>query len=280
MAFMAAPAPAGIHEDSAPVLAFNAKAGRLFLLDRVQDTNGDWSPKKTDVTMQQPAFAVDFGRLETGWIHFSGGRAPIFIMAPHGQQCPPEPDSPGTSNTGRTLRFKAGFRLPVISQAIGGVREFAGNSGAMITGMNELHTLFEAAPEARAGQIPVVRMTDVLEVQSGQSSNFQPVFTIIAWADRPAILGPRTVAPPGAVNLPPRQTMPAYRSATEQWEAETPRDANDTWAARNARDITAARAPTNRTPDDGYAPGWRTAFEATRVSNGQATNWASSEIPF
>jgi hypothetical protein len=226
--FMTPPVSAArTHEDSPPVLGFNAKAGRLFLLDRVQDAAGDWSSVKTDVTMQQPPFAVDFGRLEVGWIHFQHGRAPEFVLAPFGEMIPAQPTSPGVNDQGKPLRFKAGFRVPVISNAIGGVREMAGNSAAMIVGMNELHTAFEAAPEARAGKIPVVRMTDVVEVESGQSSNFQPVFTIIAWADRPPVLGPRTVPPPGApvTRLTPRaeaaHAAPARRPVDdESWREE------------------------------------------------------------
>jgi hypothetical protein len=197
MAFMAPPASA-TNEDRMPFLGFNAKAGRLFLHDRMQQADGEWTTVKTDVTMIQPAFAVDFGRLETGWIHFSS-MGPQFSMVFYGQQVPACPDSPGNSATGKPLRFKAGFRVPVIGQGIGGARDFRGNAGALINGMNELHTLFEESAEARAGKIPLVKMTNVLEVQAGQSSNFQPVFTVIRYVDRPSdILGPRLVAPPGA----------------------------------------------------------------------------------
>jgi hypothetical protein len=222
MAFMAVPASAASSADRTPVLAYNAKSGRLALHDRVQDDSGEWSTIKTDVTKAEPAFAVDFGRLETGYIYFSNGRAPLWAMAPHGQRTPPEPESPGTSATGKPLRYKPGFRVPVVSRAIGGVREFAGNSAALIAGMNELHTEYEAAPEARVGKLPLVKLTDVLEMISGQASNYQPVFTIVSWVDRPEdVLGPRTVAPPGSVNghrqpaQPTRAAPPATRYADE-----------------------------------------------------------------
>jgi hypothetical protein len=201
MAFMAPPASRS-DEDRIPILAFNAKAGRLFFIDREQQPDGEWTTVKTDVTMRQPAFAVDFGRLETGWIYFSQ-LGPQFSMAFYGQPMPAQPDSPGNSAAGKALRFKAGFRVPVISQAIGGMRELRGNAGALINGMNELHTQYEESGQARAGKIPLVKMTEVVEVRSGQSSNFQPVFSIVSWVDRPATLGPRTVAPPGASPVPP-----------------------------------------------------------------------------
>jgi len=50
----------------------------------------------------------------------------------------------------------------------------------------------------------------VVEVQAGQSSNFQPVFTVMRYVDRPAdLLGPRIVAPPGARAAASGAPMPA-----------------------------------------------------------------------
>lgn len=269
MAFMAPPTHSDRSEDRPPVLGFNAKAGRLFLHDRAPDANGEWSTVKTDVTMRQPAFAIDFGRLETGWIFFSNV-GPLWSMAFYGQPTPGQPDSPGNSPTGKALRFKAGFRVPVISQAIGGMREFAGNAGALINGMNELHTQYEESKEARAGKIPLVRMTNVIEVPSGQSSNFQPVFTVLRYVDRPAELGPRMVPPPGAplrqVAPRPAAPQPARAAATritapparfappeDRWDDEPP--ARDEWSTNGLP----ARFPVNGT--------------ATAA-------WADDEIPF
>jgi hypothetical protein len=79
--------------------------------------------------------------------------------------------------------------------------------------MNELHTAYEAAPEAAMGKIPVVRMTDTITIKTGQSTNFQPVFTIISYVDRPDVLGPRTVPAPRAVSMPVSQMPPAQVAA-------------------------------------------------------------------
>lgn len=200
MAFMEAPKAAGEGGDFTPILSYNAKAGRLFLINREQQSDGGWDTNKIDVTMSQPAFAVDFGRLEVGWVHFTVGGAPQWHMVAYGNPPPPKPASPGSDEKGKALQFRNGFRLPVAGNAIGGVREFAGNSAAMINGMNDLHTAYEIAPEASAGKIPVVKLVNVVEVKSGQGSSFQPVFAIQAWVDRPDVLGPRTVPAPRAVN--------------------------------------------------------------------------------
>ena len=197
MAFMSPP-PGASGESFTPILAYKAPAGRLFVRDRVQNASGDWETTETDITMAQPAFALDFGRLEVGWCHFTAGAAPQWNMVPYGQKMPDRPPSPGKDDRGKDLNYRNGFRLPVAGNAIGGVRELAGNSNALITGMNEVHTQYEAAPEAAMGKIPVVKMVDVIAVRAGQSTNFQPVFEIVAWVDRPDVLGPRTVPAPRA----------------------------------------------------------------------------------
>jgi hypothetical protein len=214
MAFMSAPTAAG--GEFVPILAYNAVSGRLALRDRVQNVSGDWEAKETDVTMTQPAFAVDFGRLEVGWCHFVKGMAPLWSMVPYGQPLPERPASPGQDVSGKVLNYRNGFRVPVAGNAIGGVREMAGNSAALINGMNALHTAFEAAPEAAMGKIPVVKMTSADPVRAGQATNYQPVFSIVSWVDRPDVLGARTVAPPRAsapVNVPVSQMPPAQVAA-------------------------------------------------------------------
>lgn len=259
MAFMAPPATAS-NEDRTPFLGFNAKAGRLFLHDRMQQADGEWVTVKTDITMIQPAFAMDFGRLETGWIHFSTV-GPQFAMAFYGQMLPAQPDSPGNTATGKPIRFKAGFRIPVIGQGIGGLRDFRGNAGALINGMNELHTQYEASPEARAGKIPLVKMTNVIEVQAGQSSNFQPVFTVLRYVDRPAdLLGVRLVPPPGAPIAAPRPQMPAAPAAHPL-------------ATRAAL---VRQGPPDRWDDDR----WSGEMPARVPAGASTAGWADDEIPF
>jgi hypothetical protein len=199
MAFMQPPAGAA-GGDFTPILAFKANQGRLYVRDRQQMSDGSWETTETEITKAEPPFAVDFGQLEVGWCHFVAGMAPQWSMVPYGQPMPPRPASPGKDDKGKDQQYRNGFRVKVAGNAIGGVREFAGNSAALINGMNELHTQFEASPEAAMGKIPVVKLTNTIAVKAGQSTNFQPVFTIQAWVDRPDVLGPRTVPAPRAVS--------------------------------------------------------------------------------
>lgn len=219
MSFMQPPASAS--GEFVPILAYNATAGRMFLRDRTQNGAGDWEARETDVTMTQPTFAVDFGRLEVGWCHFVRGQAPQWSMVPYGQAMPNRPPSPGKDDKGKDLNYRNGFRVPVAGNAVGGVRELAGNSAALINGMNELHTQFEASAEGAMGKIPVVKMTSTIAVKAGQSTNYQPVFVIQSWVDRPDVLGARTVPAPRATAAPV-QSAPVQQAAAPSPAPQAP----------------------------------------------------------
>ena len=220
MAFMTVQASGGGGDaaDRLPVISYNAKAGRLFLLDRSQGADGTWSTNKVDVTMKQPAFAVDFPSLEIGWQYFPAGAAPVFIMVPFGAPLPQKPASPGNDDKGKAIQFKMGFRVKVVGSEIGGVRELAGNASTSIEGMNALHTIYEAAPEAAQGKIPLVKMTNVIPVKAGQSENFMPVYEVQRWVDRPAVLGapPAKVEEPAPVAAAPKPTNHVAPPAAKQ----------------------------------------------------------------
>lgn len=214
MAFMTPTATAS-YEERVPIISYHSPSGRLFLIDRVQ-RGEEWETVKTDITMTQPQFAVDFGRVEAGWAFFQEGQAPKWTLSFYGQVMPPQPPSPGNDNKGKALQFKAAFRVPVMGSQIGGIREFGGNANVLINGINELHTAFESAPEAAAGKIPLVKMTNSVPVKAGQSTNFQPVFTIQAWVDRPAALGDRAVAPPSVANTQAHQSQTQHAQTSTQ----------------------------------------------------------------
>lgn len=178
-----------------PRLAYNAKAGKLFKVDRVQGADG-WTSVETDLTMTQPTFAADMGSIQVGWIYYSK-QGMQSALVPAGHPRPPKPASPGQTDDGKAASFKAGFKLLVAGKAIGGLREISGNSIAIVKGMNALHADFEAAPEAAAGKIPVIKMTRTVAEKSEFGTNYAPQFDIVAWVDRPAdLFGPRTVPAP------------------------------------------------------------------------------------
>lgn len=205
---LVAVAPNSGGGDRLPVLKYDARAGRFFLMDRVENA-GVWETVQSELPIATATFVMDFGSVEIGWFLFPKGAAPMMVTVPYGQALPPQPAAVGTTTDERTGKerpnnFKMGFRLKVAGKALAGtvngtVRELAANAGVTIEGLNDLHTAFEAAPEAAAGKIPVVKVAQVVPTKSGQSTNYKPVFEIVQWADRPTdMLGPRTVPPPAA----------------------------------------------------------------------------------
>lgn len=195
-----------------PVFKYDARAGRIHLMDRVEQA-GEWSTVTRDITMSQPTFAVDFGSVEIGWLLFPKGGAPMMVTVPFGQPEPPEPPAVGTKklDNGKEVpnRFGRGFRLKVGGRALASadgrmVREFSGNAQVTILGVNDLHTQFTRSPEAVAGKIPVVKVATTEPMKSGQSTNYKPVFEIVQWVDRDEkTFGKRTVPAPSAVAAPP-----------------------------------------------------------------------------
>jgi hypothetical protein len=192
--------------DRLPVLKYDARAGRFFLMDRVEN-NGVWETVLAELPIASTTFAMDFGSVEVGWFLFPKGAAPMMVTVPFGQPLPPQPAAVGTITDDKTGKerpnnFKQGFRMKVAGKALAGtvngtVRELAANAGVTLEGINDLHTAFEAAPEAIAGKIPVVKVAQVIPTKVGQSTNYKPVFEIVTWADRPTdVLGPRTVPAP------------------------------------------------------------------------------------
>lgn len=183
--------------DFLPLLQYDARAGRLFKI--VRDGAGD--KQKVDITQDQPQFAVDFLSIEVGWAKFTAGMAPDWRMAPFGKPMPERPDMMVTLNGKQRPAYNQCIRVKVAGKSMDGVREFSASSKAVLGAIDQLHTAYEAAPEARKGMIPVVKLVKTIAVTTtggGQSStNYTPVFEIVSWVDRHPMLGEATVAPPG-----------------------------------------------------------------------------------
>jgi hypothetical protein len=198
--------------DFLPIVKWDARSGRMFRVDRSQGING-WESNDVDITSPPPRMAVDFGSIETGWMHFSP-TGPDFRMAALGTAMPERPSK----------EHKQGFRVKVAGQILGGVREFGTSAKSVLTAMDALHSSFESAPEAAAGKIPVVDITGsapiVTNGPQGKVTSYAPVFVIVGWTDRMPEMGDRTVPPPRAngngghhAPPPPPVTPPPVYSA-------------------------------------------------------------------
>jgi hypothetical protein len=203
--------------DIKPFLKYDAKAGRLFRVDRVQQSDGSFASDTVEIT-NTAQMVMDLANIRVGWINFTS-QGPIRRLAMLGKEpMPPRPEEKGTDGK---PAFKQGFELDLVlnTGANGGnpsPRVLSSTAGCVIEAMDVLHDAYSSAPESKSGKLPVVRITGVSK--SGQSTNYKPELAIVSWIDRPTSLaaGTQTASPKTApttgsteVKAPPPQPDPA-----------------------------------------------------------------------
>lgn len=173
--------------DIKPYVNYDAKAGRMFRVDRTQQGDGTYATDKVEIT-SNVQFVADLANIRVGWVNYTA-QGPIRKFVTLGkEQIPPRPDD---LNADGKPAFKQGFEIDLIlnKDAGGGpARVFGSAAGCVIEAMDLLHDTYTAAPEAKAGKLPVVKISGVSPVKSGQSTNYKPTFAIVNWIDRPASL--------------------------------------------------------------------------------------------
>jgi hypothetical protein len=223
-------APTG---DFTPIVKYDARAGRIFRVDRTQDTAGNWDTTPVDITTSFKA-VCDFENIETGWIDFSTGSAPSFVLVPRGQQLPPKPSS----------THKNGIRFMIkLSKDCGGdrpVREIAGTSRAVLQGTQAVVEQWMREASQHPGQLPVIVLDKTTPVKTGSgeksSTNYHPTWRLIAWAPRPPDLTAKPVQQPAqaqgngaATNAAPATgSQRAAPPPQQQAQAQAPQQPNQT----------------------------------------------------
>lgn len=198
-----------------PYVKYDAKAGRMFRIDRVQGSDGQYSTDQQEIT-NIAQFVVDLANIRVGWINYTA-QGPVRKLVVLGKE--PIPARPTDTNSEGKLAFKQGFEVDILlnKESGGGPSRILGSAaGCVINAMDELHDAYSAAPESKSGKLPVVKIAGVAPVKSGQSTNYQPKFQIVSWVDRPAALpavqaASTTSAPPstGSTVAPPPVPQPA-----------------------------------------------------------------------
>jgi hypothetical protein len=200
-----------------PYVKYDARAGRLFRMDRVANGDGTYSSDPVDIT-NAAQFVADLGAIRVGWIAFTQ-QGPQKRLVTLGTG--PVPERPGDLGSDGKPIFKQGFELDIVlGKAAGGgpARVFGHTARCVVEAIDALHDAYMAAPEAKSGQLPVVRIANTVAVKSGQSTNYKPVFEISGWVARPAGLdaAPRTNAPAtGSTHVAPPAPAPVAVSADD-----------------------------------------------------------------
>jgi hypothetical protein len=183
-----------------PRVQYNAKSGRLLVVNRREDAEGAFVVEKIDVTMQQPELAFDIGAMMIGWAYFPANAGPDTVMVPFGQPMPERP-SP---------KHKAGFKVKVWNGREAEPRDFMSTAGVVVDVFETLWDQIEATAEARHGDVPVIRFELSQPVKGSRDTNYAPVLKLVTWITRDErIFGPRIVPIPGTVAPQPAPTASA-----------------------------------------------------------------------
>jgi hypothetical protein len=211
-------APAG-NSDFLPIVKYDARSGRITRVDRVQDETGNFYNEPVDITQTFKALA-DFENVETGWILFPPSSAPDFKLVPIGSQIPQQP----------TPDHKNGVRFMLkLAKECGGdkpIREIAGNSKALLGGVEAVYTQYLREKDANPGRLPVITMQKPTPVKSaGGSTNYHPTFKIVGWSERKdLVFVPKAVTPSVASQVLAATTIasPATAPSTGSTRAAAP----------------------------------------------------------
>ena len=167
--------------DFTPIVKYDARAGLLFRMDRIQASDGSFSSEPVEITDIFKALA-DFENIEVGWIDFSTGSAPSFVLVPRGKMLPERP----SANHKQGIRF-----LLKLARECGGdkpIREIASVARVFLAGLEAIYNQYLAEKAKHPGLLPVLTLEKTTPVTTGSgqksSTNYQPTFRIAGWAPR------------------------------------------------------------------------------------------------
>lgn len=203
----------GGNGDIVPIVKYDARAGRVFRVDRTNDGQG-YVNTPVDITRSFKAI-FDLENVEVGWLNFNTGGAPSFTLVAMGQAIPPRP----------TQDHRNGARVMIkLAKECAGdepIREIASVAKVFLIGLEELYHQYAAQKDANSGKLPVVVLEDSVPITSGSgaksSTNYQPKFKITGWAPRGdlAFKPKSSGAPPAAQSsAPPAGSAPPKTGST------------------------------------------------------------------
>ena len=190
---------------------YDARAGRLFKVDREQDRDGNWISNKVESRFPFKAI-MDLENIEVGYIKFATGSVD-FQMVKIGE---PKPQRPTEMIDGKNA-YKEGLRVLMYSKALGGVRELSHTAACVLGAIDKVHTEYMAQRAQNVGLVPVVEWQDTIAIVTGQgakkSTNYAPLLQIVQWVQRPADLSGQTSTAAAPSAAAPQTTQPAPRQS-------------------------------------------------------------------
>ena len=180
--------------DFMPVFKYDAKAGSFYKQDRVLTQDG-WGNEQTDVGDDLRAGRVifDLDTIEVGWFYFPKGAAPEMVLFPAGQDIGDAPEK----------NFKQGFRM-IVKLDGDEPREFMSTAAVTWYALDTLHEAYCNQRKDHPGKVAKVKLVDVIETRTGNSTTFTPVFELADFVARPLDL-PRPQ--PASTNGGPRKPV-------------------------------------------------------------------------
>ena len=158
-----------------PIVKYDARAGRIFRVDRVQSQDG-FDSVPVDITATFKAI-FDLDNIQTGWMLFTPGAAPAFVLVPLSDVETGKaayPAQPGD-------KYKSGVRFMMkLNKSCGGdsqIREIAGQSSAFLTSIAALYEEWKAVKAKHPGQLPVVCWVSPRRSSPAPAGNPRPTTT-------------------------------------------------------------------------------------------------------
>ena len=125
--------------DIKPYVNYDAKAGRMFRVDRAQQSDGTWATDKVEIT-NQVQFVADLANIRVGWVNYTT-QGPVRRFVTLGKE--PIPPRPDDKNAEGKPAFKQGFEIDLVLDKAsgGGARVFGSAAGCVIEAMDALHEI-------------------------------------------------------------------------------------------------------------------------------------------
>jgi hypothetical protein len=170
----------------------NSRATTAVAFLRYSARDGLWSTRDSLIDLRSAVW--DLGGTRTGWLAFQPGEAPDLAWDVNGK---------AVKRPSRAHRRGFSLRLAIEDEAY----EFTSTGAGVISAVIKLYDQYEKSPESARGLLPVVQCSDPVAVETTFGPVLDPVFEIIDWVRRPAVL-PHNPPTGGA-------SVPAVRAASD-----------------------------------------------------------------